>query len=200
MFFARHKNVTLALVLGIGCSLFIAAMSQRASAHPAPDAAPLKIGAVNLQWIILSTDEGKKETQALQQQFLPQTNELKTLEAEIIKMQKDLKDQASKLSEADRTTRVHAIETKEAKYNRHKEETLREVQEAEQRMYGRLSGKMIQVVQDYAKANGYTVVLDAGSPQSPILFANEQINISQQVVDAYNKSTSIPLPSPTATK
>ena len=39
-------------------------------------------------------------------------------------------------------------------------------------------------LQDYAKANGYTVVLDAGSPQSPILFANEQINIGPSATPA----------------
>lgn len=185
--FAKRKNRIVILCIALGMAV-AAMLTQRASAHPSPDAAPIKMGAINLQWAVLATDEGKKETEAMRQQFAPQSADLKSLEDEITKMQKDARDKATTMTPSERTERTRAIEAKEREYNRHKEEALNELQTAERQLFGQLSGKMMKVVQDYSKANGYTVVLDAGSPESPILFATERINISQQLVEAYNKA------------
>ena len=53
-------------------------------------------------------------------------------------------------------------------------------------------------MQQYAQKNGYTLVLDAGQQQSPILWASEATNISEAIVQAYNAQSGVP-PQPNAT-
>ena len=54
-------------------------------------------------------------------------------------------------------------------------------------MFNRLGGKMMNVLEAYAKNNGYAVVLDVSNPQTtPVLWASEATNITKPVVDAYN--------------
>jgi outer membrane protein len=51
----------------------------------------------------------------------------------------------------------------------------------------------------YAQQNGYTLILDAGSQQqqqSPILWAAESTNISEAVLQAYNKQSGVAAPPP----
>ena len=47
--------------------------------------------------------------------------------------------------------------------------------------------KMMAVITDYAEEGGYSVVLDVSSPQTPVLYADQPSNITQAVIDAYNK-------------
>jgi len=54
------------------------------------------------------------------------------------------------------------------------------------------------VMQAYAQSKGYTVVLDISQQESPVLFAGEQLNITKEVIDAYNVKSGIPAPAPAA--
>jgi outer membrane protein len=67
--------------------------------------------------------------------------------------------------------------------------------------FGGIAQKVAQVMTQYAQQNGYTLVLDAGSQQqqqqSPILWAAESTNISEAVLQAYNKQSGVP-PQPAA--
>jgi outer membrane protein len=58
------------------------------------------------------------------------------------------------------------------------------------------------VLEKYAKANGYAVVMDVSNPQTPVLYANPGTNITKNLVDAYNAESPVaaPAPKPAATK
>jgi outer membrane protein len=58
-----------------------------------------------------------------------------------------------------------------------------------------IAQKVAGVMTQYAQQNGYTLILDAGSQQqqqSPILWAAESTNISEAVLQAYNKQSGVP--------
>ena len=62
-----------------------------------------------------------------------------------------------------------------------------------------IAQKVAGVMTQYAQQNGYTLILDAGSQQqqqSPILWAAESTNISEAVLQAYNKQSGVPAPPP----
>jgi len=66
-----------------------------------------------------------------------------------------------------------------------------EVQTAEQEILNRLGKKMLDVLEKYAKANGYAVVMDVSNPQTPVLYANPGTNITKNLVDAYNTESPV---------
>jgi outer membrane protein len=175
----------MALVLGMGLGISTASWAQNAAAGNTASAPP-KVAIVQVQEAIANTNDGKKELTALQARFAPKQNELKALNDEVEKLKKDLEAQGSKLSDDERAARVRTLETKQKTLQRNYDDYQNEAQQAQQEMLNRLGGKMMNVLDTYAKANGYTVVLDVSNPQTPVLWASETTNITKQLVDAYN--------------
>jgi outer membrane protein len=175
-----HKNICVfALALAMGAST--AALAQGTGAPTVT-----KIGIVGIQDAIANTNEGKKENDALQQKFAPKQAELKTLNDDIENLKKQLQAQGDKLSDEERGKRVKAIEAKQKILQRDYEDAQNEFQQAEQEVINRLGKKMLEVLEKYAKNNGYSVVLDVSSPQTPVLWASQSTNITKDLVDAYN--------------
>jgi outer membrane protein len=185
------KAKFMALALGLGLGISAAASAQAAgSAGGSTASTPTKVGIVSIQDAIANTNDGKKELSALQARFTPKQNELKALNDEVEKLKKDLETQGPTLSEDARSTRVRALEAKQKTLQRNYDDFQAEAQQAQQEMLNRLGGKMMNVLETYAKANGYAVVLDVSNPQTtPVLWASEATNITKPVVDAYNAQT-----------
>jgi outer membrane protein len=184
----------LALSLGLS-TLFTAAALAQAAAAPAPAGSapaanagpvPTKIGVVYIQEAIFATNEGKKEVDALQQKFNPKQTELKNLNDDVENLKKQFQAQGDKLSDEQRASRAKEIELKQKTLQRNYEDAQAEFQQAEQEVLNRIGGKMLTVLEKYAKANGYAVVLDVSNPQTSVLWANQGTVITKELVDAYN--------------
>ena len=54
----------------------------------------------------------------------------------------------------------------------------------------------------YAKDNGFAVILDTSNPQTPVLWAESSVDVTKDVVDAYNVVSGVPppVPAPAAAK
>jgi outer membrane protein len=193
------------LTIGLSIALSPAAFGQ-ASATPAAPAAPAgpvptKIGVVNIQQAIGECAEGKKEIDALQQKFTPKQTELKNQSDEVESLKKQYQAQADKLSDDEKSSRAKAIDTKQKSLQRNYEDAQAEFQQAEQEVINRIGSKMVAVLEKYANANGYAVVLDVSNPQtSPVLWATQGTVITKDLVDAYDKENpagaSAPAPKP----
>jgi outer membrane protein len=185
--FATSKITILALSLGLGSAFSTAALAQPGAApatNPAPAAS--RIGVVNMQEAIVTSNEGKKEFDALQQKFAPKQGELKGLSDELDGLTKTFQAQADKLADAERATRSKEIEAKQKALQRNYDDAQSEFQQAEQDVVNKIGQKMLAVLDKYAKANGFAVVLDVSSPQSPVLIATQGTVITKELVDAYN--------------
>ncbi len=189
--FATSKTTILALSLGLGAAFSTVALAQ-AGAAPATSAAPAgtqtgsKIGVVNMQEAIINSNEGKKEFDALQQKYSPKQAELKGLSDELDGLTKTFQAQSEKLNEGEKGAKAKEIETKQKSLQRNYEDAQAEFQAAEQEVVNRIGQKMLAVLEKYAKGNGFAVVLDVSSPQSPVLIANQGTIITKELVDAYN--------------
>src|ERR1700674_1776118 len=74
------KQTLSILVLSLGLSVLFAGSA------PAQASAGAKIGVADIQGVIVNTNEGKKDFEALQQKFSPKKIELENLNAEIEKL------------------------------------------------------------------------------------------------------------------
>ncbi len=171
--------------------------SAPAANAPAPTA-PAKVGIVSIQDAIFATNEGKKEAEALNQKFAPKQAELKNLNDEVENLKKQLQTQGDKLSEEEKNTRVRTIEVKQKSLQRNMEDAQNDYQQASQEVLNRIGSKMMTVLETYAKANGYSMILDVSNPQTPVLWASPGSNITKELVDAYNAAN--PAGAPAATK
>ncbi|HEY6308926.1 MAG TPA: OmpH family outer membrane protein [Candidatus Angelobacter sp.] len=185
----------LVLFLGLGLAGSPAGWAQAPAPSPASGPAPVKIGYVAIQAALANTNEGKKELDALQQKFSPRQAELKNQGDEIEALKKQLQTQGGKLSDEARATLVKNIETKQKTLQRNGEDFQNEVQQVEVELLNRLGEKMQKVLDTYAKANGYAVILDVSNPQTtPVLYGSPTINITKDLIDAYNAQSPVPAP------
>lgn len=191
--FMLSKKHTLSRSVGLGLLLSVIALGLLAAKtrrQATPDSAPSKIGIVNIQDAIIATNEGKKEFDALQQRFAPKQNELKTLNDELENMKKDLQAKGDKLNADERANLAKNLEVKQKTLQRNFDDAQNEFQQAEQEVTSRIGGKMLNVLEKYAKTNGYTVILDVSNPQTPVLWASQDTNITKELVDSYNADQS----------
>ena len=189
-------SVALVLTLASGLALHAAAQTPSASdatAAAAP-AGPAKIAIIAFQPAVAQTNEGQRAFADLQKKYQPKQTQLKALNDEVDKLTKDLQAQGDKLSEAERAARAKTIDDKKKQLERNAEDAQNDFQNEMNELYGSLAQKVYDVLNDYSKQLGYTLVLDIAQQQNPVLFANDSINITKAVIDAYNTKSGVPAP------
>lgn len=196
---ASHINPrVLTLTMALALSMSATARAQAPAA--AASTGGTKVGIVSIQDAIANTNEGKKELEALQQKFAPRQTVLQTQGEEVESLKKQLQAQGDKLSEDERNNRIRAVTEKQKALQRNGEDFQNEVQTAEQEILNRLGKKMLDVLEKYAKDNGYSVVMDVSNPQTPVLYANPGTNITKPLIEAFNaQSPAAPSPKPATT-
>jgi outer membrane protein len=73
-------------------------------------------------------------------------------------------------------------------FQRKQQEFQDDSNDAQQELINRIGRKMIEVLDKYAKENGYSVVLDTSSQQTPVIYATNQVDVTQEIVRLYDQS------------
>ena len=165
-----------------------AAPAAAAPAAPAvsPIAGPVKVGIINIQRAIVESTEGKKAADDLTKRFTPKRAELDRKQKEVQDLQKKLEDGKNTLSDEVRAGLIRDIERKTKDFNRDNDDATTDFQQAEQQLINTIGTKVMKVVDEYARKNTYDVILDVSSQQSPILWATNRIDITDEIIGAYN--------------
>jgi len=201
-----NRNLTLLTALGAGLALapFAAAQAPAApAAAPAP-VAPVamdaKIALVNFEQVVLASNEGQVVTANTQKKFEPQKSEIEKLAADVDSMKKQ---QAAATTDEAKAKLLREIDLKEKALNSRAEEAQTAYNAEWQEALSGVAQKIAATMKKYAADSGFTLLLDVSSQQSNVLWAIPQTDISQAVVDLYNKQSGIaapPPPSPSAAK
>ncbi|HWR35840.1 MAG TPA: OmpH family outer membrane protein [Clostridia bacterium] len=187
-----HKLARFIPVLALVLSISAVAQTGTAAPAAAPVAGPAKVGIINVQAAIVSTNEGQRDFQGLQKKFDPKRTEIEGLGKQVDDLKKQLSAQGDKLNDDARAQLVKQIEQKQKVLQREYEDANNELQAQQNEIASRIGQKMMQMLEKYARENGYTVVLDAGSQQSSVLWATQAADITQAIVDSYNVESGVP--------
>ena len=153
---------------------------------------PLKIAIINIQMSIAQSSDGQEAAKGLQARFAPKRAELEKQQKEINDLQTQLRNQEKTLSDEARTRLLRTVDDKTRIFNRTNEDATAEFQQAEQDAINEIGRKMMAVISDHAQKNGFSVVLDVSSPQTPVLYAETEIDITQKIVELYNQAAAKP--------
>jgi outer membrane protein len=172
----------------------VAQTGTAAAANPAPPAA--RIGIINIQNAIMLTNEGHRDLEALQRKFEPTQSTLTNLNLEIENLKKQLQTQGEKLNEQARADMIKTIEAKQKTMQRQAEDAQADFEGQQNEIANRVGGKLLDVLDKYARQNGYSVILDVSGQQSPVLWAAQTSDVTQEIVNAYNSQSGVPAPAP----
>src|SRR5690348_14626357 len=205
--FKRNMTRKIVSTLSVAALLSAGALAQAADTNAAPAASttanslvagPTKVAIINIQAAIANTNEGQRDLDALQKKFEPKQIELKSLSDEVDNLKKQLAAQTDKLNEDERNKRVQTIESKQKSLQRNLEDAQNDYQTQSNEIAQRIGSKLMQSLDSYAKQNGYAVVIDVSSQQSPVLWAATSVDITKPVIEAYNAASGVPAPAPAA--
>lgn len=192
-----------AAVLVSGLTLSAAAQTAATSA-PAAAAAPTgpqKVAVIEFQAAVTSTNEFQRDFGDLQKKFQPQRDQLKSLSDEVDTLTKQLQSQSDKLSDAERATKAKTLDDKKKQAQRIAEDAQNDYQQAAQEEFGKIAQKVDELLNNFAKEQGYTLVIDATEQQQTpptVLYHTENSDITKAIIDAYNVKSGVPAPPPSA--
>ena len=190
---------TIAIVFTLASGLVLSAAAQTPATTAAAPAGPAKIAVISFQAAVGQTNEFQRNFADLQKKYEPKRRDMKTLSDEINEQEKQLQAQADKLSEAEGASRTKSIDEKKKQLKRSLDDAQADFQKEMQDLFGGVANKVGEVMDSYARQQGYTLVVDRSTSeqQAPlVLFASDASDITKAVIDAYNVKSGIPAPAP----
>lgn len=163
-----------------------AAMTQ--TNEPVKVSIPTKMGVVNLQVAILSTAEGKQAMKELQAQFAPRYAELQTLQKKIEDDQARMRTGQQTLSDEEQARLQEEATQLQHRYQLKSQEMQDDSTEAQQEAASQILRRIVAIVGEYSKKNGFAMVLDNSSQQTPVLYASNQVDITQDIIRLYDQN------------
>jgi outer membrane protein len=191
-----NRKFTAILIATVFVSMAAFAQAPAASAPAGP--APTKIGIINLQEAIVRTNEGQRDLKVLQDKFQPRRTELESLSKELDGLKQQLNTQGDKLNDEAKASLARNIEFKQKTYQRTLEDAQGDFNNQQGEIANRIGSKLLEVLDKYAKENGYAVVLNVSDPQqTSVVWAGPQVDLTAQIVTAYNAQSNVPAPAAT---
>jgi len=143
-----------------------------------------KIGAINFQGAIANTAEGKKVMADLQSKYQPRQKALQTLNQQITALQDQLAKGVNTLSDEEQARLNREAEDKQKQLKRDTEDAQADFTRDRDEAVGKISQKMVRVIDDYAQKNGFSLILD--DAQIPVYFAAKEIEITADIIKLYD--------------
>lgn len=176
------KIRTIAVCAGV---LLIVPVIRSQVSSNAGGAAPSKVGIVSMQAAIIATAEGKQASAELQTQFAARSTELQNLQKQLQDLQAKL--QSPTLSDQDKAKLQADGDRLNRAYQRKQQYFQDDLNNAQQEIGGNIGRKLLEVIDQYAKENGYAVILDTSAQQTPVVWGATQSDVTQAITKLYDQ-------------
>jgi outer membrane protein len=160
------------------------AVSIRSQTAPQKPALAAKVAIVAMRDAMLSTQDGRKAAAAMQATFATRKTAVEKLQAELVTIDDRLRKGGATLSPEARQTLSEELASKKKIFDRDAQDLSDDAETADNQLMQDISGKMGAIIDEYARANSYTVVMDAAQP---VLWAAETANITPDIVKLYDQ-------------
>jgi len=146
---------------------------------------PIKIGIVDIDQAISSTDEGKaareefaRKQREAEQQMQPLMDRYKGVEEELKAKKFVLSEEALFQKQLDLAEMRNLIQNKI-------KELEGQLQVDQKRLEGPLTAKLVDIIADVGKTQGFTLILRRGTPG--VLYTREALDVTDLIIKRYNQ-------------
>jgi outer membrane protein len=154
----------------------------------AQTATPSKVAIIHVQNAILSTKDGQKAQGELQTKFNPRKQQIEKKQADIQSLQDQMKKGSATMSDDAKSKIARDIDGGQKALQRDSEDFESDVQQEEGKIMQDLGQKMMDVIIKYATQNGFAMVVDVSNPQTPVLWADPAVDITNEIVKLYDQA------------
>src|SRR6266403_6291619 len=161
---------------------------------------PTKVAVISIQGAIAATKDGQKAIAELDSKASPKRKELDQKQTDINNLKDQLNKGTNTLSEATKAELYKNIQQKTTSLQRDFEDAQADMDQEQQKMLQQLGQKILAVIERYARDNGFAMVVDVSSPQTPVMYASPSIDITKEIIDLYDKNSATMSTPPPANK
>src|ERR1700720_758677 len=147
-----------------------------------------KVGVIDVQVAITSTAEGKQAAAELQSQFAPRQTELTNMQKQMEDIQTRLRTGQTTLSDDEKARLGREGEQLQRTYQRRSQDAQDDFNEAQREIVDRIGRRMIDVLNKYSRDNGYSLILDRSGQSSPVIFAANSTDVTQEIIRLYDQT------------
>jgi Skp family chaperone for outer membrane proteins len=202
------RTLVLALAAGLATSSLAAQTAApstpapAAPAAPVPQALPTKVAIIVFEQAVVATNEGQRAMADVQKKYEPQKTKIETQGKEVDSLKAQLNALPANAPDDQRAKLIKDIDAKEKQLNFDADAAQTAYQTDLQDAYGKVAQKVGGAAVKYAQDNGFNLLLNVGGSQNapnPVLwFDTQRMDITQAVINAYNASSGISAPPPSA--
>ena len=171
----NSRNMIRTAALAVACLLGTAAVHAQAAAGAASGT---KIGTINIRQAIVTTAEGKQASTELQSQFAAQQNELEALNKQINDLRQQLAANQTTWGDEQKARVAAQGQKLTAKFDRQNTGLQEDVNSAQSEVVDRIGRKMMDVIERYARENGFVAVFEYPAQNTSVVYASTNIDIT----------------------
>jgi outer membrane protein len=203
------RNLVFALAAGLATST-LAAQTAPATPAPAPaapaaatppQAIPAKIAIIAFQQGMVATNEGQRTVQEIQKKYEPKKATIDASSAEVESLTKQRDALPANAPDEQRAALIKSIDAKEKQLQFDADAAQTAYSSDLQEAFAKLQQKFGTVAVKYCSDNGFTMLVSPEGSQNapnPVLWWNPSTDITQAVINAYNASSGVAAPPPSA--
>lgn len=152
-------------------------------AEAAQAAETVRIGVVDMQAVITQSARGQKARAKLQTETEAKQKDMNAREEEVRKLQAEMERQRAVLSPAALREKEETIQRKIRDVRRLAEDGQRDLNKREAELVGDIQREVVQVVTEYGKEKGYSVVLERSAG---VWYVGERADLTKDIIDRFN--------------
>jgi outer membrane protein len=171
----------------MGAFVITQADAQTSTAAASASIAPAKIGWINLDQVLLTSNEGTKVFDEIQSFVEAKSAEMEVMRKELDKLKNDLSVQGRILNDDAKAEKEDVIEAKDLALQRFQQDTQKEINTRRDKATNALGKKLVPVIEKVAKEKGLNAV-QVLSP-SRDAWIDPSLIITEDVIKAFNQAT-----------
>jgi outer membrane protein len=163
--------------------LFTAAILLVGLAAGSVSAADSKVGYIDMQRAINSSEAGKEAKEQLAARVKKFQDEINVKQEELKKLKEELEKQGMLLSESARANKEKDYQNKLKDFQRFTKDAQEELQGKDEELTRKILVEMEKVIRDFGKKNGYTFIFVRNES---MLFADEKADLTDELLKLFN--------------
>jgi outer membrane protein len=162
----------------------IAIVLTFAAFSTATQAADVKIGVIDFQKILETSETGKAAISEFQEQGKKYESELKTKGEELEQAKKKLDADALVMAKEAREQKEQELGKRIGEYRSQQQKYMAEIREKEQKIVGQIQHDVFELVREIGKKDGYTMIVE--KRVGGVIFESSSIDLTDTVLRLYD--------------
>ena len=184
------------VVTVLSSALAAVAAAQTSAPAPGSPPPPARIGVLNVERLVQESALGKEAFGRIKKLSDQRKEDADKLTKELREMEQKIADQGQSLAEEKREALQKQYQEKAIAFKRFQDDANRELDQAQKKELSQLEQRVFPVINQIGREKAFTLIFN--KLQSGLVYADEAVDVTDEVIKRFNTIVAVPPPKPTA--